>query len=363
VRHATSRYVFDASLSTKIASIATEDAMRYIVLLFALMGVLIAKETTPDKRLRNSATALREVMASPDKGIPQDLMDRAQCVVVVPGLKKGAFGIGGKYGRGFASCRKCRRGWSSPAAVAIEGGSFGLQLGGSSTDVIMLVMKESGMNRLLGDKFTIGGEAAAAGGPVGREASANTDVQMRAEMLSWSRSRGLFAGLSLEGATLRPDSDENRKIYGREITNKEILESGVGIPPATRDLVATLDRYSRAQLAENCISLGENAIHFVTGQYAIPSGADQILSEVAAQLKANPEWGWEVEGYTDNVGDKAANQKLSEERAQSVANWLVAHGIDRNRLTVKGYGESNPVADNATPAGRAKNRIVERIHR
>src|SRR5947199_5401734 len=199
--------------------------LRFLTCLAAT--ALIAQETTPDKRLRNAATAFSEVMAAPDKGIPQELMDKAQCIVIVPGLKKGAFGFGGKYGRGFASCRRCSRGWSAPAAVAIEGGSFGFQLGGSSTDVIMLVMKESGMNRLLGNKFTIGGEAAAAAGPVGRSTSANTDVLMRAEILSWSRSRGLFAGLSLEGATLRPDGDRNRKLYGREITNKEILESGV----------------------------------------------------------------------------------------------------------------------------------------
>src|SRR5437868_1738790 len=147
----------------------------------------------PGQALANATTAFSEVMASPDKGIPQDLMDRAQCIVIVPGLLKGAFGVGGKYGRGFASCRRCARRWSAPAAVAIEAGSFGLQLGGSSTDVIMLVMKQSGMNRLLGNKFTIGGQAAAAAGPVGRETSANTDVQMRAEILSWSRSRGLFA--------------------------------------------------------------------------------------------------------------------------------------------------------------------------
>ncbi|MBV8807765.1 MAG: lipid-binding SYLF domain-containing protein, partial [Acidobacteriaceae bacterium] len=257
--------------------------MKFTLLFCVSAGLLLAKETKPDKRLRNAATALSEVMASPDKGIPQDLLDKAQCVVIVPGLKKGAFGVGGKYGRGFASCRKCAHGWSGPAAVAIEGGSFGLQLGGSSTDVIMLVMKESGMNRLLGDKFTIGGEAAAAAGPVGREASANTDILLRAEILSWSRSRGLFAGLSLEGATLRPDSGENKKLYGRDVTNKEILESGVPPPRPARGFVATLDRYSRAQLAENCISLGESAIHFATGQYSIPPGAEQILSEVAAQ--------------------------------------------------------------------------------
>jgi lipid-binding SYLF domain-containing protein len=337
--------------------------VRWVLLSCFVTTALFGRETKPSKRLQNATTAFSEVMASPDKGIPQELMDKAQCIVVVPGLKKGAFGVGGKYGRGFASCRRCGHGWSTPAAVAIEGGSFGFQLGGSSTDVIMLVMKESGMNRLLGDKFTIGGEAAAAAGPVGRATSANTDVLMRAEILSWSRSRGLFAGLSLEGATLRPDASQNKKLYGRDITNKEILEAGVRTPPAARPFVTALDRSSRAALAENCISLGENAIHFATGQFAIPAGAEGILSEVANQLKANPEWTWEVEGYTDNVGDKAANQKLSEERATAVANWLTDHGVDRGRLTVKGYGESQPVADNSTPDGRTKNRRVELIHR
>ncbi len=288
--------------------------IRCFLLSCLLTTALVAQEATPDKRLQNASSAFSEVMASPDKGIPQDLMDKAQCVVIVPGLKKGAFGVGGKYGRGFASCRRCSRGWSAPAAVAIEGGSFGLQLGGSSTDVLMLVMKESGMNRLLGDKFTIGGQAAAAAGPVGRETSANTDVLLSAEILSWSRSRGLFAGLSLEGATLRPDPGENRKLYGRDITNKEILEASVPTPSAARPLVATLDRYSRAALAENCISLGENAIHFATAKFAIPPGSEQVLSEVANQLKAHADWKWDVEGYTDNAGDKAANQKLSEQR-------------------------------------------------
>jgi SH3 domain-containing YSC84-like protein 1 len=337
--------------------------VRWILLFCFVITALFGRETKPSKRLRNATEAFTEAMRAPDKGIPQDLMDRAQCVIIVPGLKKGAFGVGGKYGRGFASCRRCGHGWSAPAAVAIEGGSFGFQLGGSSTDVIMLVMKESGMNRLLGNKFTIGGEAAAAAGPVGRSTSANTDVLMRAEILSWSRSRGLFAGLSLEGATLRPDSSQDKKLYGRDITNKEILEGGVRTPSAARPFVNALDRFSRAEIAENCISLGENAIHFATGQFAIPADAEGILSEVATQLKAHPEWDWEVQGYTDNVGDKTANQKLSEQRATAVANWLTAHGVERARLTVKGYGESQPVADNSTAEGRAKNRRVELIHR
>ncbi len=331
------------------------------LLTFLVATALVAQETTPDKRLRNAADGFREVMASPDKGIPQDLLDRAECVVIVPGLLKGAFGVGGKYGRGFASCRKCGRGWSGPAAVAIEGGSFGLQLGGSSTDVFMLVMKRSGMNRLLGDKFTLGGEAAAAAGPVGRQASANTDVLMRAEILSWSRSRGLFAGLSLEGATLRPDAGENRKIYGRDVTNREILEGEVGAPRAGRPLIAVLDRYRGGTLAGGCVSLGESQLRFATGQFAVPASADRVLKDIANQLKANPAWTVEVDGYTDNVGDKAANQTLSEERANAVAHWLADHGVDRSRLTAKGFGESHPIATNSTERGRAENRRVELV--
>src|ERR1700730_17901689 len=206
---------------------------------------LLAQEANPDKRLRNATETFRELMKTPDKSIPQELLDKAKCIIIVPGLIKGAFGVGGKYGRGFASCRKAGGGWSSPGSIAIEGGSFGLQLGGSSTDVVMLVMNQSGMDRLLGDKFTLGGEASAAVGPLGRQTSANTDVLLKAEMLSWSRSRGAFAGLSLEGATLRPDNDENRKLYGRQITNREILETGVATPRGAQPLMAMLNRYSR----------------------------------------------------------------------------------------------------------------------
>src|ERR1700704_1932592 len=202
-------------------------------------------ETSPDKRLQNALLSFREVMHEPDKGIPRDLLEKARCIVIIPGVKKAAFIVGGKYGRGFVSCRRGGTGrFGAPAAVRIEGGSYGLQIGGSSTDVFMLIMNESGMKKLLSDKFTIGGEAEAAAGPVGREASARTDLMLHAEILSWSRSRGLFAGLSLEGSTLRPDKSENRKFYGRDITNKEILSGEVPDPPAGRQLITTLNRYS-----------------------------------------------------------------------------------------------------------------------
>jgi lipid-binding SYLF domain-containing protein len=209
--------------------------------------MMLGQGGTPDARLGNATGALREIMGSPDRRIPQDLIARSQCVVVVPDLLKGAFLVGGKYGRGFASCRR-GGGWSAPAAVRIEGGSFGFQLGGSATDLVMLVMNRHGMDRLLGDKFTIGGDAAAAAGPVGRDTIAQTDVLMRAELLSWSRSRGLFAGISLDGATLRPDSSENRKLYGRRISNREILETAVAAPRQAQPFLSELALISRAEV-------------------------------------------------------------------------------------------------------------------
>jgi SH3 domain-containing YSC84-like protein 1 len=203
----------------------------------------IASAESYEQRLADSTTVLREMSHASDKGIPQDLLEKARCVVVVPGLKKVAFIGGGKYGRGYAACMT-RKGWSPPAAVRIEGGSFGLQLGGSSTDVIMLVLNEGGMKKLLSDKFTLGGEAAAAAGPVGRNTSANTDVLMKAEILSWSRSHGVFAGLSLEGATLRQDQDENAKLYGKPLTNEEILTGTVKRPATAATFLAQLQRFS-----------------------------------------------------------------------------------------------------------------------
>src|SRR5580658_8824153 len=187
--------------------------MKTLVLAGLLIpAFLLAKAGDAADRLSAAADVLTDMMKASDKGIPQDLMNKADCVIIVPGLKKAAFLVGGKYGRGFAACRQPGgTGWTAPAAIRIEGGSFGLQIGGSEQDVLLLVMNQTGMKRLLTDKFTLGGEASAAAGPVGREATAQTDVNLRAEMLSYSRSRGLFAGLSLQGATLRPDKDANEE--------------------------------------------------------------------------------------------------------------------------------------------------------
>jgi lipid-binding SYLF domain-containing protein len=198
-----------------------------------------------DERLADSASLFSEVMATPDRSIPQGLLDRSECVILVPGLKKGAFVFGGKYGKGFAACRRRDAdGWGPPAAIRIEGGSFGLQIGFSSSDVVLLVMNERGMKKLEQDHFTIGGEATAAAGPVGRDASAQTDVLMTAEILSWSRSRGAFAGVSLDGSTLRNDLDENTALYGKRWTSRQILESGAPIPPPAQRLLDLLAKFS-----------------------------------------------------------------------------------------------------------------------
>src|ERR1700691_5731339 len=203
------------------------------------------REAKVDDRLDASAEALTDMMRASDKGIPQDLLDKAHCVVVVPGMKKAGFIFGAQYGRGFATCRKHGgSGWSAPAAMRVEGGSVGFQIGLSETDIVLLVMNDGGMKHLLSDKFTIGGEATAAAGPLGRDASAQTDAMMSAEMLSYSRSRGLFAGVSLEGATLRPDEETNRELYGHDTTNREILTGEFKTPESARKFKRALNRES-----------------------------------------------------------------------------------------------------------------------
>jgi lipid-binding SYLF domain-containing protein len=203
------------------------------------------REIKVDDRLDASADALTDMMRASDKGIPQDLLDKARCVVVVPGMKKAGFILGAKYGRGFAVCRRhSGTGWGAPAALRVEGGGVGFQIGASETDVVLLVMNDGGMKHLLSDKFTLGGEATAAAGPVGRDATAQTDAMMNAEILSYSRSRGLFAGISLEGATLRPDGDTNKELYGRDATNREILDGDFATPAAAQKFERALDRNS-----------------------------------------------------------------------------------------------------------------------
>jgi len=198
-----------------------------------------------DDRLDASADALTDAMRAADSGIPQGLIDKAHCVVVIPGMKKAGFIFGAEEGRGFAVCRRHDGvGWSAPAAMRTEGGSFGFQIGVSDTDVVLLVMNDGGMKHVLSDKFTLGGDASVVAGPVGREATAQTDAELQAEVLSYSRSHGLFAGIALTGATLRPDGETNRELYGHDSTNREILTGEFKTPAAARRFEHALNRES-----------------------------------------------------------------------------------------------------------------------
>jgi len=205
-------------------------------------------QTKDDDRLRNCGTVLKEILDVPDN-IQHDLLDKADCVVVFPSVLKAAFIVGGSYGRGAMSCRKGQNfkgPWGAPTMMALEGGSFGFQIGGQATDFVLLVMNESGANGILTSKVKLGADASVAAGPVGRDASADTDATLRAEILSYSRARGLFAGISLEGSTIRPDNGDNRRVYGRKIPARSIVLSGaVAVPPAAEQLISTLDAKTR----------------------------------------------------------------------------------------------------------------------
>jgi lipid-binding SYLF domain-containing protein len=204
-------------------------------------GALYAETSTA--RLNESAAVLSEIMGAPDGGVPHDLLEKAQCIVIVPGLKKGAFLFGGKYGRGYIVCREQGH-WSAPAGVTVEGGSFGFQIGGEETDAVMLVMNRDGEAKLLQSKFTLGGDASVAAGSVGRTSSAETDLQMHAEILTWSRSRGVFAGISLQGATLRPDAESNKEMYHHNRSNQQIVMDKTAAPAGAARLEAELAGYS-----------------------------------------------------------------------------------------------------------------------
>jgi SH3 domain-containing YSC84-like protein 1 len=207
-------------------------------------SVFAADREKDEDRLENSGTVLKEILDVPDD-IPQDLLDKADCVVVFPSVLKAAFILGGSYGRGAMSCRKGQNfsgSWGAPTMMALEGGSFGFQIGGEATDFVLLVMNERGASGILTSKVKLGADASAAAGPVGRTASAETDATLRADILSYSRARGAFAGIALEGSTIRPDNGANKQIYGHELPAREIVLSGhVAIPSAAQKMVSTLD--------------------------------------------------------------------------------------------------------------------------
>jgi len=218
----------------------------FVVVLMSSLAAFASDEREED-RVKDAGQVMKEILNIPDD-IPQDLLDKAECVVVLPSVKKGAFGIGGSYGRGVMICRSgehYKGKWGAPALYALEGVSIGFQLGGQATDFVLLVMNPKGAESLLYSKVKLGADASAAAGPKGRTAEGATDIVMQAEILSYSRNKGLFAGVSLEGSTLRSDGSANEKLYGKKVTAKEIIRQGkVGTPACARELVALLDKKS-----------------------------------------------------------------------------------------------------------------------
>jgi len=231
---------------------------RLMVALLAVSTVAFASETKEkekqEERLQNAGTIMSEILKVPDN-IPQDLLDKTKCVVVIPSVLKAAFVVGGSYGRGTMVCRRGKAlsgGWGAPAMMVLEGGSFGFQIGGEATDFVLLIMNERGANSLLHSKVKLGGDVSVAAGPVGRTAEANTDAYMRSEILTYSRARGLFAGVSLEGASLRADNDGNAALYGRDIdASRIVLGPSPATPSSAHQLVALLERASPTSRAHN----------------------------------------------------------------------------------------------------------------
>src|SRR6202140_2947997 len=226
-----------------------KSSMYLMSLLFVILPILSssASAADPEKdedRLRNSGNVLKEVLDVPDD-IPKDLLDKADCVVVFPSVLKAAFIVGGSYGRGAMSCRRGQDfggSWGAPTMMALEGGSFGFQIGGEATDFVLLVMNERGASGILTSKVKLGADASVAAGPVGRTASAETDATLRADILSYSRARGAFVGVALEGSTIRPDNGANRKIYAKEVSARQIVLSGqIAVPPGAQPMISTLD--------------------------------------------------------------------------------------------------------------------------
>ena len=223
------------------------------LLVLAMIGLPLSAQDKETERLENCGTVLKEILDIPDD-IPQDLLDKSECVIVYPSVLKAAFVIGGSYGRGAMTCRTGEHytgPWSAPTMMALEGGSIGFQIGGQATDFVLLVMNARGAHSILSNKVKLGADASVAAGPKGRNASAETDVTMRAEVLSYSRARGLFAGISLEGSTVRPDNDGNEKVYGKKLEAESIIFKGaVAVPPSAQSMIAYLNQKSPKNLSE-----------------------------------------------------------------------------------------------------------------
>lgn len=221
----------------------------WVVIAFAAAAVAAdentnAKQSKAKDRLQAAADVLNEIQSAPDQGIPAEVLGSAECVAVVPSMLKGGFVFGARYGRGLASCRT-PKGWSAPAFFSVKGGSFGLQIGGQAVDLVMLIMNDGGMQKLLSSQFKLGADASVAAGPVGRHAAADTDWKMRAQVLSYSRARGVFAGLELNGAVIRQDKDSTREFYGHMVTSKASLQGQIEPPPDAYPFLQTLAKWAK----------------------------------------------------------------------------------------------------------------------
>ncbi len=228
---------------------------RFIFITIGISTLILPALASSDRdddvsRMRASARVFREIMRAPDKAIPRELLESAKCVAIIPGEKKAAFIFGASYGKGLATCRTTN-GWSAPLFLAVGGGSWGLQIGGSSTDIVMIFKSEHGMLSLLADKFKIGADATAAAGPVGRQTAADTDLKMNAEILTYSRSKGVFAGISLDGAVVRADRTGDQAIYGADVERRRILDGAVAVPRAAQTLIGELSEYARKHATES----------------------------------------------------------------------------------------------------------------
>ncbi len=287
-----------------------------IILLAASLSASDADNEKAAERAGRAAELLAEVMSTPDHAIPQDLLRRAHCVALIPGVKKVGLLVGGKYGKGVIACRTgANAGWSGPSTVRLEGGSFGLQIGGSSTDVVLLVMNEEGAEKLRSSKFTLGADAAVAGGPVGRSAQAQTDAQMHAKILSYSRSRGLFAGLSLEGATLRPDADANENLYGRKVSHEEILTGAIPAPASAGALHAALAKYSAAAEVQESKASGPESI-------PAPSNQPGVLTITSKPTVAEVELNGYFNGMTPRSKEVKSGEYQVTVRKAGFADWV-----------------------------------------
>jgi lipid-binding SYLF domain-containing protein len=234
--------MYNENRSHGVLTIGTLFLLVFTVCAFAIKADA-RDDSTITKRIDASAQVLNEIMATPDKAIPDKVMHDAKCVAVIPSMVKVAFGVGGSHGKGVATCRTAN-GWSAPAPITITGGSWGLQLGGQAIDLVMIITNDQGMQHLLADKFKIGADASAAAGPVGRSAGADTDWKMKAEVLTYSRARGVFAGIDLNGSSIRPDKDDTEALYGKDVPFGTILNGKEAVPPSSEPFLSAVKKYT-----------------------------------------------------------------------------------------------------------------------